>query len=301
MFDVLIIGGGVSGFSAGLYSSRKGLNTVLVSPEVGGQANLTNTIENYPGIKHTTGSGLVLNIMDQAVGFGLNYVQDRVVNIKKLKKGFSVRCEKKTYSVKSIIICSGKSPKWVGFKGEKEFVGRGVSTCTTCDAPLFKKKIVAVVGSGLGACRAVSELSKICKKIYLIPTGVIPRLEDLKGIKYELLEDYKILEVKGQVMVSNLLLEKEGKIKDLVVNGVFVKGGYITDSSPFKELVKTTKRGEIRIDRDAKTSVSGVFAAGDITDLGFEQAIISAGEGAKAALSAYSFVTGHDKKKDWDH
>lgn len=306
-YDVIIIGAGPAGLSAAIYCARKKLNTLVLSVDVGGQANLTTHIENYPGVGKTSGVELLGIFRDQAEGFGAVIESARVTKIGKAKDGFLVTAASGLYNSKAIILAFGKIPRLLGVPGEMQFLGKGVATCVTCDAPLFKKKIVAVVGGGNSAVQGALELSGIASKVYLIHRSEEFRadavsLEKLKAAgNVEMFLDTEVREVKGEKFVKSIVLESKGQTRELVLSGVFIEIGYMVDASPVQGLVKLNERNEVVVDSRCHSSLDGVFAAGDCTDSLHKQIIIAAGEGVKAALSAYTFLTGGKIAVDWEH
>jgi len=310
MHDVIIIGAGSAGLSAAIYTTRKQLNTLIVSPEVGGQTNLTNDIENYPGVKALPGPKLMEIMRDQAEGFGTRIVTNKVMKIEPKKdKTFELTLEDGSKeSAKAVILAFGVLPKPLNIPGEKKFFGRGVSTCATCDALFFKNKTTAVIGGGNAALEAALELSPLCKKVYLVHRRDTFRGDEItvakvKGLKnIELVLDSAPQEVKGDKVVKSLLVKdvKTGKETDIPLDGVFVEIGHMIDSSMVKGLVDMNDHGEVIVDNRQNTSVRGVFAAGDCTPTPFKQSVIAAGQGAIAALECHKYLTGGKSTgSDW--
>lgn len=307
-YDVVIIGGGAAGMSAALYTCRKKLKTVVISVDIGGQTLLTNHIENYPGIETVEGPKLMSHFQKQAIKFGADFITGRVSKIDKRKKNFIINLEnKEKYEAKTVILAFGKTTRKLGIPGEDKFFGRGVSTCATCDAPLFGDKAVAVVGGGNSALEAAELLNEYASKIYLIHRRKEFRGDEVtfdkikKMKKVEILTETSPLEVKGDSFVKGLIVKgvKTKKEKELKVDGIFVEIGWNLDTKWLKGFVKLNKNGEIVIDSFCRTSEEGVFAAGDVTTVPYKQIIISAGEGAKAGLEAYKHIKGIDVVVDW--
>jgi len=297
MYDSIIIGAGPAGLTAAIYLARKKIEFLLISEDIGGQAAMSGSIENYPGFKSIAGVNLISKFQEQVEDLGIKIVYEKVVSIKKEKNLFLVNTEEKKYISRTIIIASGKLPRKLNVPGEREFTGRGVAYCATCDAPNFKNLPVAVVGGGNSALDSVLQLSKYTKKIYLINLGdeligdaimqeKVKKLGFVKILNYK-----KTLSVEGRNTVSALIIEdlKTGRKEKINVSGVFINIGWVPATS-FKMPIALNNEGEIIIDKNCRTKTSGIFAAGDVTDIESKQVIIACGEGAKAALSAYRYL-----------
>lgn len=299
-YDVIIIGAGAAGLSAALYTTRRRLKTLVLSKDMGGQTATTMDIENYPGVDFSTGPDLMKEFTNQAKKFGAEVVLDEVLSIAKNGE-FTVRTKsKKTYVAKSVILALGKHHRELNAKGEEEFKNKGVVYCATCDAPLFEGKPVAVVGGGSAALDAALLLARISPKIYLIHRRDTFKAEDILVEKAKQLDniefilDATVTEIKGDNLVNAIVVNTKGGDKILEVEGIFVEVGQIVPNEFIKDLVELTDAGEIVIDKMNQTSVKGLFAAGDATTVPFKQTVISAGEGAKAALSAYNYIQDRD-------
>lgn len=302
MYDVIIVGGGAAGLTAAIYTSRKSLKTLVVSMDIGGQTNMTSWIENYPGVDPCHGAILMKKFEEQAKEFGAEVIPGKIVEVKHLgEKHFSVKLtSEETFESKTIILAFGKVPKSLGIIGEDKFFGRGISTCVTCDGPLFKNKIVAIIGGGNSAIEGALELSGIAKQVYLIHRRdkftadevSVSKLKKCKNVQLFLNSTAK--EVRGKKFVEGLMIENilNHEKENLYLEGIFVEIGFMTDSSMVKNLVKVNEKNEIIIDERCNTSCAGVFAAGDSTTAVFKQTVIAAGEGAKAGLEAYRYLTG---------
>ncbi|HAX61243.1 MAG TPA: thioredoxin-disulfide reductase [Elusimicrobia bacterium] len=311
MYDVAIIGSGPAGMTATVYCSRKKLDTLLITKDIGGQVLLTSGIENYMGYQYVTGKELSDKFFGQIAQFPIALLSDISVCKLKLSKGnFSLSCGEKKFSAKSVIITTGKRSKELGVPGEKELLGRGVAYCATCDAPLFKDRIVAVIGGGNSALTAAIDLLSYSTKIYLINVAdtiqgdpvLIEKISAAGGSadfyggkksgKVEIIFDSEITEIKGEKTVEAISLKniKTQQIRQISVGGVFIEVGLTPNSEFVKGILHLNASGEIIIDCNSRTSVPGVFAAGDVTSVQDKQIIIAAGEGAKAALSAYRYL-----------
>ena len=308
MYDTIIIGAGPAGLAAGIYCGRKKLKTAIVTLDVGGQGNLTSHIENYPGALPQSGMELIDKFKTQVDKFGAEFIFGKVTKVEKVDKYFEVTLnDGKKQQAKTIILTYGKVPRKLGIPGEEEFFGRGISTCATCDAPLFKDKVAAVVGGGNSAVEAALELSSYTKKVYLIHRRQGFRadevtMEKMKADpKVELVLDSIPAEIKGDKFVQSVVVEnvKTKDKKELKIDGLFLEIGYVVDSSMVKDLVDINDWNEVIINSLGETSAPGIFAAGDVTNTPFKQAIIAAGDGARAALQAYSYLTGGKVISDW--
>ncbi|MDD5605969.1 MAG: FAD-dependent oxidoreductase [Patescibacteria group bacterium] len=299
-FDVIIVGAGAAGLTAALYAARRQLSTVVFGKDLGGQTSTTMDIENYPGIDFSTGPALMNNFADQAKKFGAQIKLVGIADIKKRgEQDFWVKAEDGSeYGAKTIILAFGKHHRALDVSGEKEFRNKGVVYCATCDAPLFSDKTVAVVGGGSAAFDAVLLLTKIAKKIYLVHRRDTFRAEEIlvkraqANDKVELVLNATVQKIIGNSFVTGLVIQTPMGEQTLNVDGVFVEIGSVVGSEFIRELVQLNAAGEIVIDHVNQTTTPGVFAAGDATTVPFKQTVISAGEGAKAALAAYNYIQG---------
>lgn len=310
IYDFLIIGGACAGLAAGTYAGRRAMKTLLVTKDIGGQIATTPSVENYPGIDFISGPDLALAMQEQAVKWGTEIVFDEVMKIEKRgEMDFVITGNDNTYYGRSLLLAYGKTPRSLGVPGEKEYAGRGVSYCVTCDAPLFRGKTVAVVGGGSSAMEGALILSKVCEKVYLVhrrdefrgeevlltQINETPNIEKvLSSVSEEIVGDGRLV---NGLRVSNVTSKE---IRELPVSGVFVEIGFMVNSSLVKDLVELDRLNQIVTNNNQETSNSGIFAAGDITDTPFKQAVISASEGTKAALQAYSYLNhGKPVGVDW--
>jgi thioredoxin reductase (NADPH) len=298
LYEVVIIGGAAAGLTAAIYAARQGLRTLVVTKDIGGQALLTNDIQNYPGFTAIGGFELMNLFYQQAQTFGAEFIFDEVISIteQEAPKSFLAQGRKATYRAEALILAFGKTPRDLGVPGEQRLQGKGVSYCAVCDAPLFKGRVVAVVGHADPALDAVEMLTHHASKIYLIHET--PRLagdpELLDRVRssglVEVLPRTKVVEIVGEERVEGLQLQGPEGRRLLPVEGVFVELGYVAKTGFVKDFVRLNEQGEIVVDKYCATSRPGVFAAGDVTDTPYKQAVISAGQGATAALSAYNYL-----------
>jgi len=312
IYDLIIIGGGPAGITAGIYAARKKLNTLLITKEWGGQIVKAGDIQNWPGEKSISGTDLMKKMMEHLKNFEIETKEDReVINLEKKEENFVVRDDKdKEYEAKTVIIATGKIPRALDIPGEEKFKGKGVSICSTCDAPMFKDKEVAVVGGGNAGFDAALDLTKYAKKIYILEF-----LEEMRGDqvtkeklkktgKVEFYTNVAVKEIKGKEpapyraegsgsgFVESLIYENRdtGEDKELKIQGVFIAIGMMAKAGFAEGLVEFDKIGEIKIDKENNTKTKGLFAAGDITDVKYEQIVIACGEGSKAALAVYDYL-----------
>jgi alkyl hydroperoxide reductase subunit F len=300
IYDIVIVGAGPAGTTATVYSARKKLNILLISKDIGGQVLWTSDIENYMGFHYITGMELMKKFKEQVSQFPVPILlNEEVKSIVSDKNIFTLlTSENKKINTKTVIIATGKYSMPLNVLGEKEFIGRGISYCATCDAPLFKNMDVAVIGGGNSAITAVNDLLKIANKIYIV--NILPSLqadpvliEKIKGTeKIEMFFGYQVKEIKGKNSVEEICIysQKKQEEKILKVKGIFIEIGLIPNTEFINGFIMLNKKKEILIDCDCRTSVPGIFAAGDVTSVTEKQIIVAAGEGAKAALSAYKYL-----------
>jgi thioredoxin reductase (NADPH) len=296
VYDIIIVGGGPAGLTAGLYSSRHNNKTlILEGNKIGGRAIEANWIENYPGFPGgITGTDLMKLIVEQATKFGADLKQETVIGITDLGnvKMLSTRSGG-FYQTKSLIIATGIARRSLSIKGEGEFKGRGVSYCAVCDGPFFRDKTVAVIGSGHEAAQDIEILYDISAKVYAIPgkKGYRENYHELNSLKknpkVEFIKGVNVREIGGTDFVEYIILEDD---KDIKLDGVFIISEQVSTAGILEDIgVITDEGGCIYCDRDQKTSVQGIFAAGDCCCKGL-QIVTATGMGASAALSAMKYV-----------
>lgn len=300
MKDLIIIGGGASGITAGIYAGRKYINTTLITKDFTGQIGTTSWIENYPGFKKISGLDLMKNFKEHLKGLEIEIKSFEVIEkIEKIKNGFRVVTDEKSYSAKSLIIATGAIPKKLKIKNEDKFLGHGLSYCVTCDETAFKNKVVAVVGGGNAGAEATIELSRFCKKVYLLElekelcADKILQLEMIKNKKIKIITSAEINSFEGKKELEKIIYIdlKDNKEKKLPIDGCFIEAGSIPNTEFIKSLIKLNKKREIKVNPiTLETSVSGIFAAGDVNDLPGKQVIIACGQGALTVLSAYQYL-----------
>ncbi len=298
-YDLIIIGAGPAGITATVYAARKKIDFMVLSNDIGGQTAWSGDIENYTGYQFITGPELTRKFEEHMKAFSapLN-LPEAVIDIKKENNLIKIKTDKDEYFCKTAIIASGKRPRLLNVPGEKEYKNRGVTYCATCDAPIFKDKNVAVIGGGNSSLDATLQLIRLCPKIYLINIGphltgdpvMIENVE--KAANVEIWNDSKVKEISGDNFVKAMAVEKDGQSHRLEVSGIFVEIGLIPNSE-FDKITKHNEYGEIVVNDRNNTSVEGVFAAGDVTNVPEKQIIIACGEGSKACLSAFRYLSSH--------
>ena len=301
IFDVVIIGGGPAGLSAGLYGSRSRLNTLIIErSKYGGQAATTEELENYPGsITNCTGPSLSERMREQAEEFGTKFVKDVVIGLDVTGDIKIVKCKSEEYLTRTVIIAAGAVPSLAGFKNEIEFRGRGVSYCATCDADFFTDLDVAVIGGGDSAITEALYLTKFVNKLTIIHRR--DALRAAKSLQEKVFTNEKIdiiwnsvpRGIIGDEIVEGLTISNKltGEESVLDVNGVFVFVGLNPISGIFKGLIDMDENGYILTDTEMRTNVPGVFAAGDIRQKTLRQVITAASDGAIAAIAAEKYIT----------
>ena len=298
----LIIGGGPAGYTAAIYASRSGLSPVLYEGlQPGGQLTTTTDIENYPGFENgVSGQGLMDTMRSQAIRLGADVRNGIVTSADLSSRPFVITVdESHEIEAETLIIATGAAARYLGLPSEEKFKGMGVSACATCDGFFYRKKTVAVVGGGDTACEEASYLASICSKVYMIvrrdvlraSTAMQERVMNTPNI--EILWNCNTMEVLGDDMdvTGARLIRKDGEVFDIAVDGFFLAIGHHPNSELFSRWVKVDNEGYILTDgKTSKTNVEGVFAAGDVQDPVYRQAITAAASGCRAALDAEKFL-----------
>jgi thioredoxin-disulfide reductase len=297
MYDVIVIGAGPAGITAAIYSIRKRLNVIVISEDVGGQTAWSGDIENYTGYQFVSGPELTAKFEEhlRAYGIGLKEGQS-VESIAKEDNIVKVKTQKAEYQAKALIIASGKKSKELGVPGEKEFKNKGLTYCATCDGPLFAGKDVAIIGGGNSALDAALQLMNIARRVYIINiTGAlggdaIMRDKVSKSDKVTVYNSSEVIRITGDKFVKGIDIKREGKEEALAVQGIFVEIGLLPNSG-FASGVEKNEYGEIKVNNRNETNIRGIFAAGDVTEVPEKQIIIAAGEGSKAALGVFNYLS----------
>ncbi len=309
IYDLIIVGGGPAGIAAGIYAARKKIKTLLITDSFGGQSITSADVQNFIGIKSISGWELAKKLEEHLRNFEGESIEildfDKVSKIKKKNGNFLVFTESvKSFESKTILMACGSRRRKLGVPGEKEFDGKGVAYCSTCDAPIFKNKIVAVVGGGNAGLESVIDLSPYAKEIYLLEYA-----EEVKGDpitiekiaenpKVKIITMVEVLEVLGKDSVTGIKYKdrKNNEIKELPLEGIFIEIGWVPNSGIINGLVSLNKKNEIIVDHKTQvSSLPGIWAAGDIADVLYKQNNISMGDAIKAVLNIYDYLK---KKKD---
>jgi thioredoxin reductase (NADPH) len=306
MHNVIIIGSGCAGLTAAIYTARANLKPlVLDGHEPGGQLSLTTHVENYPGFPDgIMGPELIENMRRQAARFGAEFKAGTVSEVDLTEHPFKVKAGSELYETRSLIVAAGASARLLGLRGEKELIGRGLSTCATCDGYFFRGKPIAVVGGGDSAMEEANFLSRYASRVYLIHRREEFRASKIMidraraNEKVEFLVPYvveEILSPEGLVNGVRLRHTKTGETREIAVDGVFVAIGHNPNSTAFKGKLEMDENGYLLARHGSITSVPGVFIAGDVQDHRYRQAVTAAGSGCMAALDAEKFL---EEKKD---
>jgi thioredoxin-disulfide reductase len=304
MYDLIIIGGGPAGITAGIYAARQRIKTLIITENFGGQVvKKTIDIENYPGFENISGTELTEKFEKHLKKFDISIEIDSVIKIEKGVNFFLILTKKNKFQARAVIIASGASPRYLKIPGEKEFLGKGLGYCAICDGHLFLNKVVAVIGGGNAGFETAIFLSKIAEKIYILEQGLKVKadLENQeivkKSDKIEIITSAFSKEIKGDKFVNSVIYQNKKTEQEIIlsVQGVFVAIGVQPDVAFLKDvkdsLVDFNEKDEIKINHQTcETKTPGLFAAGDCTDIKDKQIVTAAGEGVKAVLSIYRYL-----------
>lgn len=299
MYDLIIIGSGPAGMTAGMYAARREMKVLIIGKEIGGQMVWANEIENYPGFEKISAFELINKFKQQTISFGVEMKDDEVKQIEKTSDGsFLLHTNREAFEAKTVIIAMGLSPRRLAVKGEVEFNGRGVSYCANCDGPFFKNKKVAVIGAGNSALDAAEVLSKIASQVYLIQhndkfkafDSLIAEVQGRENIEIILNADVESIE--GNNKVEKITIsDVNTKVKrEIELDGVFIEVGRIASTDLVGEFVDRNEKHQIIVNSKTETKTPGMFAAGDVTDCEFKQISIAIGQATIAALEAYQYL-----------
>ncbi|MEK6715050.1 MAG: thioredoxin-disulfide reductase [Candidatus Omnitrophota bacterium] len=302
MYDLLIIGAGPAGLTAGLYAGRARLKALILEKlTCGGQILLTETVENYPGFPGgISSSDLMGNIEEQVMKLGVKILEEEVRQIEKIGIFWRIKTRENQYDAKAVVIAAGSLPKTLEVEGEKHLTGKGVSYCATCDGPLYRNKIVAVVGGGDTAAEEVLFLTRFAAKIFLIHRRsqlraaeiLAQRLKD--NIKVKPIWNAQVLAILGNERVEGLVIKdvNSGNEETILCDGVFIYVGRAPDTGFLGNLIKLDEHGHIITDEAMRTDEPGIFAAGDCRKKTFRQVITACSDGAVALYSAQQYLEG---------
>ena len=299
-YEVIIIGSGPAGYTAGVYTSRAKLNTLLISGSLpGGQLMTTSEVENYPGFPNGIfGPELMMNMRQQAERFGAKLLDDEVVEVDFKKRPFGIKTHGQEFRSESVVICTGASPRKLGLRAEQEFAGKGISYCATCDGPFFKGEDIAVVGGGDTAIEEATFLTKFGKSVKIIHRKDFLRASKIlqekafENPKIDFVWDHVVSDISGNKKINSISVRnlRTGEERKIPVGGLFVAIGHEPNTSIFKGQLELDDRGYIVLTKNTRTSVDGVFAAGDVHDYRYRQAITAGGFGCMAALDVEKWL-----------
>jgi len=298
LYDLLIIGGGIAGITAAIYAARKEMKFAIIAPEFGGEIANTPFVENYPGFMNIEGRALAALFVNHMKKFDVEMIEDAVTQVKMEKEDsheiFWVTTYGGTYKSKTIIWATGSKYKTLGVPREEEFKSRGVTYCSVCDGPLYKGKTVGIVGAGNNGLTSAMYMANIAKKVYVLNRSEKIRGDPsmLDGLKIhhnvEIIYDAKVRSINGQKEVDSITLENGREIK---VDGLIINVGYTPITEPIKDIAELNSYGYIDVDWKGMSKTEGLFAAGDVVSHPYKQLVMSASDGAKAALGAYDYLS----------
>jgi thioredoxin reductase (NADPH) len=306
-YDVLIIGSGPAGYTAGVYTSRAKLSTLMISGTLpGGQLMTTSEVENYPGFPNGIfGPELMMNMRQQAERFGGIVVDDEVIKVNFKKRPFMITTHSETYTAEAVIACTGASPRKLGIPSEQQFSGRGVSYCATCDGPFFKGEDIVVVGGGDTALEEATFLTKFGKSVKIVHrretlrASKILQEKAMENPKIEFMWNNVVSDIKGDKKIATVMVKNitSGKEMTLSAGGLFVAIGHEPNTMIFNGQLELDDKGYIILKDHTRTSVEGVFAAGDVHDHRYRQAVTAAGFGCMAAIDVERWLSEKKRSK----
>lgn len=293
-YELIVLGGGPTAIGCAIYAARFAMDVLVIGKTFGGLIATTHIVENYPAITSISGQGLMDMFKDHMDSLKIPYISDEIRNIKRVDDHFELHSFFQKFKAYSICIATGSERKKLGIPGEEEFTGRGVSYCATCDGPFYKDKNVIVIGGSDSAAKEALFLAQSVNKVYIVYRGKEIRAEPInkqrvyENDKIEIIYNTKVVEIKGDKVVKSVLFDNG---KEFKVDGVFIEIGSIPKSELAKIIgVERNEVGEIKINRKSETNIPGIFAAGDVADAPFKQAITGVAEGVIAAYSAFDYV-----------
>jgi len=296
-FEIVIVGAGPAGLSAGMYVARQNVSCLVISKDLGGQMNLIPKLENYPGTIMSSGQILAKTLETQYLSFKGEIVYDTVEKIDESEDGFKIKTTRSEYKAKAIVLAPGKVPNMLGVENESEYFNKGIHYCTKCDAPFYQGRITASVGVGSYLVESGLLLSRMASKMYLILKGsklagdkdLVTTLENNKNI--EIITQSSVKSISGNSTLQQItLVDSSGSEKVLDVDALFIELGSKINLDYVKHLVKINTKGEIEIESGGMTSHPAIFAAGDATTIPYKQIIVACGDGSNAGLSAFNYL-----------
>ncbi|MFP6577650.1 MAG: NAD(P)/FAD-dependent oxidoreductase [Candidatus Nitrosopelagicus sp.] len=296
-FEIVIVGAGPAGLSAGIYIARQNVSCLVISKDLGGQMNLIPRLENYPGTIMSSGPILAKTLETQYLSFKGEMVYDTVEKIDESEDGFTIKTNRSVYKSKAIVLAPGKVPNMLGVENESQYYNKGIHYCTKCDAPFYQGKITASIGVGSYLVESGLLLSRMASKMYLIVKGsklggdkdLIATLENNKNI--EIVTQSSVKAITGNSVLQQItIVDSSGAEKELDVDGLFIEMGSKINLDFVKHLVKINTKGEIEIESGGMTSNPAIFAAGDATTIPYKQIVVACGDGSNAGLSAFNYL-----------
>ena len=296
-FEIVIVGAGPAGLSAGMYIARQNVSCLIISKDLGGQMNLIPKLENYPGTIMSSGQILAKTLETQYLSFKGELAYDTVEKIDESEGGFKIKTTRSEYSAKAIVLAPGKVPNMLGVENESDYFNKGIHYCTKCDAPFYQGRITASIGVGSYLVESGLLLSRMASKMYLILKGsklggdkdLIATLENNKNI--EIITQSSVKAISGNSVLQQItVVDSSGSEKVLDVDALFIELGSKINLDYVKHLVKINTKGEIEIESGGMTSHPAIFAAGDATTIPYKQIIVACGDGSNAGLSAFNYV-----------
>ena len=296
-FEIVIVGAGPAGLSAGIYIARQNVSCLIISKDLGGQMNLIPKLENYPGTIMSSGQILAKTLETQYLSFKGEIVYDTVEKIDESEGGFKIKTTRSEYKAKAIVLAPGKVPNMLGVENESEYFNKGIHYCTKCDAPFYQGRTTASVGVGSYLVESGMLLSRMASKMYLILKGsklagdkdLITTLENNKNI--EIITRSSVKSISGNSALQQItIVDSSGAEKVLDVDALFIELGSKINLDYVKHLVKINTKGEIEIESGGMTSHPAIFAAGDATTIPYKQIIVACGDGSNAGLSAFNYL-----------
>ena len=296
-FEIVIVGAGPAGLSAGIYVARQNVSCLIISKDLGGQMNLIPRLENYPGAIMTSGQILAKTLETQYLSFKGEIVYDTVEKIDEFEGGFKIKTTRSEYAAKSVVLAPGKVPNMLGLENESEYFNKGIHYCTKRDAPFYQGRITASVGVGNYLLESGMLLSRMASKMYLILKGarlagdkdLVAAIENNKNI--EIVTQSSVKAISGNSVLQQItIVDSSGAEKVLDVDALFIEMGSKINLDYVKHLVKINTKGEIEIESGGMTSHPAIFAAGDATTIPYKQIIVACGDGSNAGLSAFNYL-----------